>query len=277
MTLKAALEEATALIGRVDAHVLFAHLLGVDRSYLIANPMRVLTEAEDARLDTFVARRALGHPVAHLTEEREFYGRMFTISPDVLIPRPETEVLVEEALKRIAPRAFNMAPRVLDLGTGSGAIAVTLACERRSATVTATDTSAEALAVARGNAAIHACAIEFVQGSWFEPLANRRFDLIVSNPPYIARNDPHLASGDLRFEPALALTDGSRDGLNSIRAIVQGAAEHLEPGGWLVIEHGYDQKHGVQSMLAEARLEDRFCLDDLAGIPRVAGGRIATR
>jgi release factor glutamine methyltransferase len=272
-TLKAALEEATALIGRVDAHVLFAHLLGVDRSYLIANPMRVLTETEDARLDSLVARRALGHPVAHLIAQREFYGRMFAISADVLIPRPETEVLVEAALERI-PRHSPSAFRLLDLGTGSGAIAVALACERPHATVTATDSSPEALAIARGNAAANGCDVEFLRGSWYEPLASRRFDLIVSNPPYIARNDPHLASGDLRFEPALALTDGSRDGLDSIRAIVHGAAEHLEPGGWLLIEHGYDQKEAVQALLAEARFTERFSTDDLAGIPRVAGGRI---
>jgi release factor glutamine methyltransferase len=274
ITLKAALEDATALIGRVDAHVLLAHLLGVDRSYLVANPMRVLTESEGARIDAVVARRALGHPVAHLIEQREFYGRMFGVSPAVLIPRPETEGLVEAALDRIPQRLSPNACHLLDLGTGSGAIAVTLACERPEAMVTAVDSSAAALAAARANAAQNGCAVEFLLGSWYEPLGNRRFALIVSNPPYIARNDPHLASGDLRFEPALALTDGSRDGLDSIRAIVAGAPAHLEPGGWLLIEHGYDQKDAVQSLLAEARFTERFSTDDLAGIPRVAGGRI---
>jgi len=274
ITLKAALEEATALIGRVDAHVLLAHLLGVDRSYLIANPMRVLTETEDARIDAFVARRALGHPVAHLIEQREFYGRMFGVSPAVLIPRPETETLVEAALDRIPLRPAPSAFHLLDLGTGSGAIAVTLACERPDVHVVASDDSPEALAIARANAAANDCEVEFVRGSWYEPLGKRRFALIVSNPPYIARNDPHLASGDLRFEPALALTDGSRDGLDSIRSIVGGAAAHLEPGGWLLIEHGYDQRDAVQSLLAEARFTERFSMDDLAGIPRVAGGRI---
>jgi len=274
MTLKAALEEATALIGRVDAHVLFAHLLGVDRSYLIANPMRVLTETEDAKIDAFVARRALGHPVAHLVEQREFYGRMFGVSPAVLIPRPETEGLVEAALAQCHPRVGGDPISILDLGTGSGAIAVTLACELPDATVTAVDSSAEALAMARANAVQNGCDVEFLHGSWYEPLGNRRFALIVSNPPYIARNDPHLASGDLRFEPALALTDGSRDGLDSIRAIVGGAAAHLEPGGWLMIEHGYDQKEAVQGLLEEARFRERFSTDDLAGIPRIAGGRI---
>jgi release factor glutamine methyltransferase len=202
---------------------------------------------------------------------------MFGVGPEVLIPRPETEGLVEAALARLPPPTSNLAPRILDLGTGSGAIAVTLACERRDATVVATDASPAALAIARTNAATHRCRVELLQGSWYEPLGNRRFDLIVSNPPYIARNDPHLASGDLRFEPAMALTDGSRDGLDSIRAIVHGAAEYLEPGGWLLIEHGYDQKDAVQSLLAEARFEDRISLDDLARIPRVGGGRISTK
>ena len=272
ITLKAALEEATAAIGRVDAHVIVAHLLGVDRSYLVANPMRVLTESEDARIDTLVARRAIGHPVAHLVAQREFYGRMFAISPDVLIPRPETETLVEAALARLAPPASRLPARILDLGTGSGAIAVTLACERPGDIVVATDSNAAALAVARGNAAALGCRVEFLEGSWFGPLAGRRFDLILSNPPYVARGDPHLARGDLRFEPAAALTDGSGDGLASIRAVIAGAAAHLEPGGWLLIEHGYDQKDAVQSALEAHGFRERISIDDLAGIPRVAAG-----
>ena len=271
LTLKAALEDATAAIGRVDAHVLVAHLLGVDRAYLLAHPMRVLTESEDARIDVLVAQRSIGHPVAHLVQRREFYGRMFAISPDVLIPRPETETLVEAALARMPEAA-----RVADLGTGSGAIAATLACERADARVVATDASAAALAVARANAEALGAAVEFLQGSWYEPLASRRFDLIVSNPPYIAAGDPHLAAGDLRFEPATALTDGSGDGLDSIRAIVAGAAAHLEPGGWLLIEHGYDQRDAVQALISGAGFLDRISIADLAGIPRLAGGRIAT-
>jgi len=282
LTLKAALEEAVDAIGRVDAHVLVANLLGVDRAYLIANPMRVLTETEDARIDMLVARRSMGHPVAHLLAEREFYGRMFSITPDVLIPRPETEILVEAALERIPsrppdhllpgasrPRSF----RLLDLGTGSGVVAVNLACERPDAVVTATDSSLAALAIARENAAKHGRKIEFLQGSWYEPLGNRRFDLIVSNPPYIASGDPHLAQGDLRFEPASALSDGSPDGLASIRAIVAGAPDHLEPGGWLLVEHGYDQREAAIALLKAAGFTATFSTDDLAGIPRVAAGR----
>ncbi len=275
MTLKAALEEAAEAIGRVDAHVIVAHLLGVDRSYLVANPMRVLTETEDARIDLYVARRSMGHPVAYLLELREFYGRPFTVTPDVLIPRPETETLIEAALSPLASRP---SPLVLDLGTGSGAIAITLACELPDAKLTATDASAEALAVARANARALGCdaRIEFVLGSWYAPVAGRRFDLVVSNPPYVAHGDPHLAQGDLRFEPAAALSDGSGDGLDSIRALVAGAPAHLEPGAWLMIEHGYDQKEAVQSLLEAGGFDERISIDDLAGIPRVACGRLKT-
>ena len=271
-TVKAALEEAFATIERSDAQVLACHVLGVNRAWLAANPFRILTETEDARLDALVAQRALGAPVAYLVESREFYGRDFSVGPAVLIPRPETETLVEAALERIAPDA-----RVLDLGTGSGAIAVTLACERPQARMTASDVSAEALALARANASAHGCAprISFVQGSWYEAVRGQRFDLIVSNPPYVAAADEHLSDGDLRFEPRQALTDGSADGLASIRAIVAGAREQLQPGGWLLFEHGYDQGPAAAELLARAGFEDRIAVADLAGIPRVAGGKLA--
>jgi release factor glutamine methyltransferase len=286
-TLKAALEEAMATINRVDAHVLMAHVLGVNRAYLVANPMRVLTETEDAKVDMLVTRRALGQPVAYLVEKREFYSRDFTVGPDVLIPRPETETLVEAALSRLAPchpgeacpgrlEAGDRGPTILDLGTGSGAIAVTLACERADVQVTATDVSEGALCVARANAEAHACArrIEFLPGPWYEPLAGRRFDMIASNPPYVASGDAHLGEGDLRFEPAQALTDGSADGLASIRAIVAGASAHLNPGGWLLLEHGYDQAESVARILDGAGFKDRRSIADLGGIPRVAGGKL---
>ena len=276
LTLKAALEEATAAIGRTDAQVIMAHLLGVNRAYLAANPMRVLTETEDARVDTLVARRSLGHPVAYLLGTREFYSREFAVSPDVLIPRPETETLVEAALARVArhPREGGGPVSALDLGTGSGAIAITLACERSGLEVTATDSSAAALEVARANAATHAARVEFAHGPWYAPVAGRRFDLIVSNPPYVAARDPHLSQGDLRFEPRQALTDESADGLDSLRAIVAGAAAHLRPGGWLLVEHGYDQAVDVAALLAQAGFAQPLSIPDLAGIPRVAGARI---
>ena len=277
LTLKAALEEATAAIGRTDAQVIMAHLLGVNRAYLAANPMRVLTETEDARVDSLVARRSLGHPVAYLLGTREFYSREFAVSPDVLIPRPETETLVEAALARVArhPREGGGPVSAVDLGTGSGAIAITLACERCGLEVTATDSSAEALEVARANAAKHGARVEFAQGPWYRPVAGRRFDLIVSNPPYVAARDPHLSQGDLRFEPRQALTDGSADGLDSLRAIAAGAAAHLKPGGWLLVEHGYDQAVDVARLLERAGFAQPLSIRDLAGIPRAAGARIA--
>ena len=267
LTIKAALEEATHAIGRVDAQVLMAHLLGVNRAYLAANPMRVLTESEDARVDMMVAQRALGQPVAYLIGTREFYGRDFLVGPDVLIPRPETETLVEAAMKE----TFRT---VLDLGTGSGILAITLKSERPDASVTATEASRTALEVARANAKALKAEVEFLQGSWYAPVAGRRFDLIVSNPPYIAAGDPHLGQGDLRFEPASALTDGSPDGLDSIRAIAAGARAHLNKGGMLLLEHGYDQQPAVAAILATHGFARLASIPDLAGIPRVAGGTL---
>jgi len=271
-TVKAALEEAFATIERVDAQVLACHVLCVNRAWLAANPFRILTETEDARLDSLVTQRALGAPVAYLVQKREFYGREFEVTPAVLIPRPETETLVEAALARLAPKAA-----ILELGTGSGAIAVTLAAQRPEATVLATDAAESALAIARGNAMRHGVSerIAFALGSWYEPVGDRRFDLVVSNPPYVAAGDPHLARGDLRFEPRHALSDGSGDGLDSIRAIVSGAAAHLVPGGWLLFEHGYDQAAAARALLDAAGFGDIVTLDDLAGIARVAGGKIA--
>lgn len=272
LTLKAALEEATAAIGRVDAQVIAAHLLGVNRAYLVANPMRVLTETEDARIDMMVSQRAAGQPVAYLLGSREFYSRDFAVGPDVLVPRPETEVLVEVALAKLRPRGAGAT--VLDLGTGSGAIALTLACERTDLRVTATDASAAALDLARANAEALGCAgrVRFLEGSWYAPVAGERFDLVVANPPYVAADDPHLAQGDLRFEPRGALTDGSADGLDAIRAIVTGARDHLAPGGWILLEHGFDQSEAVRQLLVAAGFDERVSLPDLAGIPRVAGG-----
>jgi release factor glutamine methyltransferase len=271
-TVKAALEEAFATIERIDAQVLMAHVLGVNRAWLAANPMRVLTETEDARVDALVAQRALGAPVAYLVESREFYGRDFRVSPAVLIPRPETETLVEAALGHLAPGAA-----CADLGTGSGAIAVTLACERPDLRMTATDLSDEALNVARANARAHGCEsrIAFARGEWYGAVSGQRFDLVVSNPPYVANADEHLGQGDLRFEPRHALTDGSADGLDSIRALIGGAARHLERGGWLLFEHGYDQGDAVATLLEQGGFTECLAQRDLAGIPRVAGGKLS--
>jgi release factor glutamine methyltransferase len=270
-TVKAALEELMTSMDRTDAQVLMAHVLGVNRAWIAANPMRILTESEDAKIDMLAVERAMGRPVAYLLGSREFYGYEFAVDPAVLIPRPETETLVEAALARLAPQ-----DSCLDLGTGSGAIAVTIAKQRPNARLVATDASAAALALARRNADRHECAdrIEFLEGPWFAPVGERRFDVIVSNPPYVAAGDPHLARGDLRFEPQGALTDGSADGLDSIRAIVAGAPGHLNPRGWLLLEHGYDQAPAVRELLEAAGYKDLVSIPDLAGIPRVAGGKI---
>ena len=272
VTLKAILEEATEAIGRVDAHALIANLLGVNRAYLLANPMRVLTETEVAKIETMIVQRTLGQPVAYLLAKREFYGRDFAVSGDVLIPRPETEILVAAVLAAGLPSGAS----IVDLGTGSGAIAITLACERPDLQVAATDLSEGALKVAGHNASELGCAsrIEFVRGSWYDALGTRRFDAIVSNPPYIAKGDVHLGQGDLRFEPGTALCDGSADGLDSIRAIVAGAHEHLNPGGALFVEHGYDQAAAVAKLFSGAGFRDFQSTPDLAGIPRVASGKM---
>jgi len=276
-TVKAALEEAFVAIDRIDAQVLMAHVLGVDRAWVLANPMRILTETEDAQVDMLVARRAMGQPVAYLLGRREFFGRDFAVGPEVLIPRPETETLVEAALARVRhPRGDGDPVDILDLGTGSGAIAVTLACERPDARIVATDLNGEALETARANARAHGCEarIAWAQGSWYAAVPGRRFDLIVANPPYVAAGDAHLARGDLRFEPDHALTDGSADGLDSIRAIVSGARVHLVPGGTLLFEHGYDQAEAAGRILSDAGFAGRLSIPDLAGIPRVAGGHL---
>lgn len=270
-TVKSALEELMLVMDRVDATVIMSDVLGVNRAWIAANPMRILTETQDAKIEMMAAQRALGTPVAYMLNRREFYGRDFALDSSVLIPRPETETLVEAALARMAPR-----DSCLDLGTGSGAIAVTIACTRPEARLVATDTNAAALRVARANAERHHCAarIEFVHGSWYEAVEGRRFDLIVSNPPYVAADDPHLSRGDLRHEPREALADGSRDGLGSLRAIVAGAPAHLEPGGSLLVEHGYDQAGAVRALLEAAGFVSIVSISDLAGIPRVAGGKI---
>ena len=271
-TVKSALEDLLRDMDRTDAVVIMSEVLGVNRAWIAANPMRLLTETQDARIEMLAAQRAMGRPVAYLLNRREFYGREFAVDSSVLIPRPETETLVEAALARLAPR-----DTCLDLGTGSGAIAVTLACQRPEMRVVATDVSEAALRVARSNAERFHCAerIELLEGSWYEPVGERRFDLIVSNPPYVAGGDPHLAKGDLRFEPQHALTDGSADGLGSIRAIVGGARPHLKKAGWLLFEHGYDQAEAARTLLEAAGFASMVSLTDLAGIPRVAGGKIA--
>lgn len=255
---------------RLDAEVLLAHALDKPRSHLRAWPERVLTAEQAARYEELVTRRAGGEPVAHILGRREFWSLDLDVTPATLIPRPETELLVELALARIPADA---ALAVADLGTGTGAIALAVARERPRCRVTATDRSAAALEVARRNAArLGIGGIDFRHGAWYAPLAGRRFDLILSNPPYVRTDDPHLAQGDVRFEPPGALVAGA-DGLDDLRVIVAGAPAHLHGGGWLLVEHGYDQDGAVAALFHAAGFADVGTVRDLNGQPRVTLGR----
>jgi len=250
-----------------EARALLAHRLRVARERLIAHPDDEVGTGDAAGFAELARRRAEGEPLAYLLGEKEFYGRTFRVTPDVLVPRPETELLVELALQRM--RTLHR-PRVLDLGTGSGCIAVTLALECSSAEVTATDASTAALAVAHDNARRLDARVGFRTGDWYGALAPHSvFDVIVANPPYVAAGDPHLDA--LRFEPAQALTDG-RDGLSCLAAVAGGAAAHLAPDGWLLVEHGYDQAAAAVALFARAGMAAETA-SDAAGLPRVTLGR----
>jgi release factor glutamine methyltransferase len=257
---------------RLDAEVLLAHVLMQPRTYLMAQPERRL---ESAALECFrhlVARRVQGEPIAYLTGAREFWSRRFRVTPATLIPRPETELLIEFALERLPPDTSN---RVADLGTGSGAIAVTLALERPACAVVATDLSATALDVARENAReLGAINVEFRIGDWCAALAGERFDVIVSNPPYVAAGDPHLRQGDLRYEPRQALAAGG-SGLEAIEGIAAAAPAHLVSGGWLLLEHGYDQAAAVAALLAKHGYSGIEHRADIGGHRRVLAARHA--
>ena len=257
---------------RIEVQCLLQHALSVTRAYLLAHPERCLSDSEQAAYDELLQRRLNGEPIAYLLGEREFFGLMLKVTPATLIPRPDTELLVELALQRCEKGGKF---RVLDMGTGSGAIALAIAHDCPTAEVLACDASAAALTVAHENALRLGIAnAGFVQSDWFSALHEQRFDLIVSNPPYITADDPHLQQGDLRFEPASALASGC-DGLNDIRRIVSDAPAHLNPGGWLLLEHGYDQAEQVRELLRKADFKVVFSARDLSGIERVSGGRSA--
>jgi release factor glutamine methyltransferase len=245
-----------------EARLLLAAATGFSEASVFAFQGKSLPREAEDRFTGFVLRRKTGEPVAYILGRKEFYGIEVAVNPAVLIPRPETELLVELALER----EFSAA---VDLGTGCGAIALALKKHRPQARVVAVEASAAALAMAKRNAAKHSLELDFRHGRWLEPLGTERFDLIVSNPPYVAAEDPHLA--DLRFEPAAALV-GGRDGLDAIREIARGAAAHLEPRGWLFLEHGMGQDRAVRELLGDAGLEGVTSWPDLAGIPRVSGG-----
>lgn len=255
----------------LDAQVLLAHVLGISRAWLAAHGTDALPPDAAIAFFALAQRRRDGEPVAYLTGVREFWGLALRVTPDVLIPRPETETLVELALTLVAD---TRPARMLDLGTGSGAIALALAHERPQAQVTGVDIAAAAIAVARDNAArLDLANVEFVQSDWYAALADARYDLIAANPPYVAGTDRHLHEGDLRFEPRGALSPGG-DGLTALRMIVAGARDHLVAGGHLVVEHGYDQSAAVQALFRDAGFDRITVRNDLAGIARVVGGTL---
>jgi len=266
-----ALAEAHAAgVSLLDAKLLLGHLLGCSRAQLIAHDERSLSAEEAEAWQARLARRIDGEPVAYILGEKEFHGLVFEMSRDVLVPRPETELLVDWATALL--RALPGEPSLLDLGTGSGAIAVAVKVQCQRARVTASDASAAANAIARRNAGRLGADVRFVEGSWWLPLHGQRFDVVVANPPYIAAHDPHLAA--LRHEPTQALSPGG-DGLGALSEIAAGAPLHLEPGGWLVVEHGFDQAERVAAMFGRAGLTSIECRRDLASQPRATGGRLA--
>jgi release factor glutamine methyltransferase len=256
--------EAMRALEAREARLLLAAATGFSEASVLAHPERELPAEAEVRFRDLAARRKHGEPIAYLVGEKEFYGLTLAVNPAVLIPRPETELLVALALAR-KPAS------VLDLGTGSGAIALAIKRHLPAARVIAVERSAAALAVARRNAVKLGLEVDLRHGLWFEPVAGERFDLVVSNPPYVAMGDPHLDAGDLRFEPQSALVAGPQ-GLDALRDIVRGAPSHLNPGGWLLVEHGLGQDAAVRTLLAQAGLEGIATWPDLAGIARVSGG-----
>ena len=279
ITVAGLLEDATARIAaalglerreaRLEAQILIARALGVNRAWLVAHDRDVPPADRAAAVEALVARREQGEPVAYILGEKEFFGRLFKVTPDVLIPRPETELLVEAALERL-PK--DRPARVLDLGTGSGCIAITIALERPDVGVTAVDIAPAALAIARENANRLGATVEFQISEWFSALAGREFDLIVSNPPYVEAPYPGLRDTDLSHEPRRALTSG-QDGLDDIRRIVAAARGHLYPSGTLLLEHGWQQGKAVRDLLHSHAYTDVVTLCDHADHERCSAGK----
>lgn len=271
-TVRAALASARARLSAtdsaaLDAEMLLARALGRERAWLYAWPEAEIDAPDLGRFEALVERRAAGEPIAYILGQREFWSLAFEVTPDVLIPRAETELLVEAALEGIRARAL-VEPEVLDLGTGSGCVAVAIAHELPGAHVVAVDHAPAALAVAARNAERHGTPdVELVQGRWLAPLGARAFDVIVANPPYVASDDPHLRSGDVRFEPVAAL-DGGADGLDALREIAAGAPHRLAPGGLVAVEHGPDQVDAVAALFAHEGLTGIATRHDAAGHPR---------
>lgn len=273
-TLAELLREATARFSfdsaRLDAEILLSHVLQKPRSHLFAWPEKIPTVEQYTRFVALTEQRASGQPIAYLTSHKEFWSLDLHITADVLIPRPETELLVTLALQRLP----NTHALVADLGTGSGAIALALASERSEWNMVATDASRKALEVARSNAKRLGLAITFTHGNWCSALPPQQYDLIISNPPYIANNDPHLKHGDVCFEPEQALSSGPT-GLTDLQTIVNTAPAFLKPGAWLLLEHGYNQQRDVTHLLQHAGYQAIETQRDLAGHPRVTSGKTA--
>ncbi|SFI06741.1 release factor glutamine methyltransferase [Collimonas sp. OK307] len=260
----------------LENRILLMHVLGLTRIQLITQDERVIDAQQAQQLSTLFQRRLLGEPIAYIVGQREFYGLQLEVTPDVLIPRPETELLVDLALQHLPATDTGNTPSVLDLGTGSGAIAIAISHSCPELKVTALDVSAAALAVAGRNATRHLTPdpnrLQLLQSNWYSALADQQFDVIVANPPYIVAGDSHLTQGDLRFEPQDALTDHA-DGLSALRSIIDGAGRYLKNGGWLLMEHGYDQASAVRALLQAQQFDAVQSWTDIAAIERVSGGR----
>ncbi len=267
--------ETTSPTPEQDARALASYALERSRAQLIAADELVLDATAHTRLEALLARRRNGEPIAYITRGREFWSLPLEVTPAVLIPRPDTELLVERALAQLAASRDEAPMRVCDLGTGSGAIALALAQSRANLAVFATDVSAAALDIAQRNARALGLTVSFVRADWLAPFAPQSFDMIVSNPPYVRDQDPHLQQDDVRFEPRLALCGGF-DGLDAYRDILTRAAICLRPGGWLLFEHGYDQAASVQDLLRAAGFDRISTAHDLAGHERVTAARWPT-
>ncbi|PPD51343.1 MAG: protein-(glutamine-N5) methyltransferase, release factor-specific [Methylotenera sp.] len=273
-SIKSALAFATVKLNhdeaKLEAQLLLQHVLNVNRAWLIAHENDALQANQHAAFEALLNRRLNGEPIAYILGGRAFYGLDLLVTPDTLIPRPDTETLVEAALAKIPMAAH---PSILDLGTGSGAIALAIAKNRPQASVIAVDASKAALAVAKKNAQnLRIDNVEFVLSNWFQHLNNQPFDVIVSNPPYIEENDAHLSQGDLRFEPISALSSG-KDGLNDIRQIIENSLVHLLPQGWLMLEHGFNQADKVADLMANTGFVSIETIKDFGGNNRVTIGK----